>query len=70
MYPADMEIIKADVLPKSVEEADFSFGIDSVFLAPFDATPLHVEPRPRRGDGELWRRRSDHHFRSRSTIKV
>lgn len=43
-----MEIIKADMLLRSVEQADFSFEIDSTVVEPFDATPLRVEPRPRR----------------------
>ncbi|OCX31529.1 hypothetical protein QU42_09465 [Bradyrhizobium sp. UASWS1016] len=45
---SDMEIIRADALPGSAEEVDFSFEIDSIIVEPFDAVPLRVEPLSQR----------------------
>ena len=43
-----MEIIRADALPRSAEDVDFSFEIDRIVVEPFDAVPLRVEPLSQR----------------------
>ena len=43
-----MQIIRVDALPRSAEEVDFSFEIDSVLVGPFDAAPSRIEPRAQR----------------------
>jgi ribosomal protein S18 acetylase RimI-like enzyme len=43
-----MQIILADRLPTAFTEADFSFDVDSVVVAPFDAVPLRVASLPSR----------------------
>ncbi len=55
-----MEILRADALPESVRDIDFSFDIDAIVVEPFGSLPLRIEPSPFRrksydlDDGLFW----------------